>query len=125
MSGLEGMRSATIGMVVLAIFSAIGSLACVAPVSRPVSLRLIGGTVFLTCLGYLTKMLIGGPVLGKSRADESLVNSIFAFTVFGLPAGYVAIKGRYPGWGRHAKALGANEPRPLSDTPRDNPLIQS
>jgi hypothetical protein len=110
-SGLEEMRGVAKAMVAMGPFYAIGSLACVFPASRPIALRLIGGTVFLAFLIYLISMMVSGPLLGNSRAAMSLVNSIIAFSVFGLPAGYVAITGRYPRWGRHAAAFEATNHR--------------
>jgi hypothetical protein len=117
-NGLEGTRAISVGMAILSAFSGLGAIACLVPASRPVTLRLVGGVVFLACLGYMIEMLLRGPVLGKSRADQSLVNSIFALVAFGLPAGYVAIRGRYPSWGRHASSFGAETPS-LPDKPRD------
>jgi hypothetical protein len=119
--GVEGIRAATIGMSVLGAFSAIGALACFLPASRPIAARLIGGVVFLAFLGYLLGMLAGGPLIGKSRADQSLVNAFAAFSLFGLPAGYVAITGRYPHWGRHAAVFGHAGPRPPVRANRNPP----
>lgn len=106
-SGLEGMRAAVIGEVVLGGFCATGALACLLPVTRPIAVRLVGGMVFLTFLGYFIAMVESGPLVGSSRSDPSLVKAIAAFSLFGLPAGYVAITGRYPRWGRHAAAFRA------------------
>jgi hypothetical protein len=119
-SGVEEKRAAGIGMVVLlGAFCAVGALACLLPASRPFALRLIGGTVFLACCGYLVAAAVSGTFLGTSRAGPSLVNSIIAFSVFGLPAGHVAITGRYPRWGRHAAAFETTNLQ-QSDTARDN-----
>jgi hypothetical protein len=98
-------------MVAMSAFSATASLAYVFPASRPIVLRLIGDTVFLAFLIYVISMMVSGTLLGISRGDMSLVNSIIAFLVFGLPAGYVAITGRYPRWGRHAAAFEATDHR--------------
>jgi len=122
-SGLEGMRASTIGAAILAVFSGVGAIACLVPASRPVTLRLVGGTVCLTCLGYLTEMLISGPLLGRSRADQSLVNSFLAFSAFGLPAGYVAFKGRYPIWAKYSSIFKSTQP-PIPDTPQSDSSIQ-
>lgn len=42
----------------------------------------------------------------------TLPKAIVGFLVFGLPAAYVAVFGRYPGWGRGAAAFGAKK-RPV------------
>lgn len=110
-SQLQGMRAAAIGMVLLGGFCLAGALACLLPAIRPIALRLIGATVFLAFFGYLVGMVISGPLLGNSRGEMSLINSTVGFLVFGLPAGYVAVKGQYPRWGRHAAAFGATYPR--------------
>jgi len=123
-SRLEGMRATTIGMAILGSFCAVGALACLLPASRPIALRLIGGTVFLAFFGYLVEMAVSGPVLGNSRGDTSLVNAIIAFALFGLPAGYVAVTGRYPRWGQHSRAFEANNPQ-HPDTARDNSATES
>jgi len=119
-SNLDGQRAPTVGGVLLAGFCAIGALACLLPASRPVTLRLVGGTVFLAFSGYLIDMLMSGKFMGRSRADPSLVNALVAFSAFGLPAGYVALTGRYPRWGRYAPAFGVTETRrrpPTGDGP--------
>lgn len=90
----EGMRTATIGELVLGVFCAVGAMACFLSASRPITLRLIGGVVFLVCVGYLIEMAVSGPVLARPRSEMSLVGSIAAFSIFGSPAGYVAVMGR-------------------------------
>jgi len=42
-------------------------------------------------------MLAGGPILGKKRSEPSLLNSIIAFSIFGVPAAYWRSKGVIPG----------------------------
>jgi hypothetical protein len=110
-SGLDGQRASTIGMIVLAVFCLVGALACSSAASRPVTLRLIGATVFLVFAAYLIEMAMKGPVFGKTRSEPSLASAIVAFLVFGLPAGYIAFRGLYPNWGRHAAAFGGAEPK--------------
>ena len=56
-TGLEGARAMVGGMWTMAAFSAVGALACLLPGSRPVALRLLGGTVFFVCPGYVVAML--------------------------------------------------------------------
>ncbi len=111
MSNLEGKRAGAVGGAILAIFCGLGAVASLLPASRPVTLRLLGGTVFLVCCGYLIEMLNGGEILGRSRADQSLIKALLAFSVFGIPGGYVALTGRYPQWGRYASVFGGSETR--------------
>jgi hypothetical protein len=101
--GLEQMRAAMIGLPILSLFCIAGAVACLVPASRPVTLRFVGGAVFLTCLGYLIEMAVEGPLV--SRSAPSLIKAIAAFSAFGLPGGYVAIKGHYPRWGRYFAAF--------------------
>jgi hypothetical protein len=110
-SGPEAMRDIIIFTLIAGVFCAIGCLACLVPASRPITLRLIGGTVFLGCLGYVIGMAMDGPLLANSRGEPSLLNAFVAFTVIGLPCGYAAIRGRYPRWGRFAEVFGADSPR--------------
>ena len=103
--GQEEMRLAMIGLPILSLFCIVGALACLVPASRPVTLRVVGGVVFLTFLVYLIEMAVDGPLLSRSKSTPSLVNAIAGFSVFGLPGGYVAIKGYYPRWGRSSDAF--------------------
>jgi Na+-driven multidrug efflux pump len=122
-SQLEEMRVGAIAMVFLGGFCLTGALACFLPAIRPIALRLIGATVFLVFFGYLAGMVISGPLQGSSRGEMSLINSIVGFLVFGLPAGYVAVKGQYPRWGRHALAFGATLPNHV-DTGSNDPVSE-
>jgi hypothetical protein len=114
--GLEGTERMSIAMWLMAAFSGAGALACLLPRSRPVALRLLGGTVFLACVGYLVAMLVGGPLWQPSRGP-SIMSAILCFTVFGIPAGYVAITGSYPHWGKHAAGFGGTD---ASDSDSDS-----
>lgn len=106
----------------LAAFCGLGAVACFSQASHPVAIRIIGGTVFLVCLGYLaSQALDNSPPPAAARAGQpaaaaplrrgrpSLINSLMFFALVGLPSGYAALRGRYPSWGRHAAAFG--EPR--------------
>ncbi len=105
----------------LAVFCGLGAVACFPRASHPVTIRIIGGTVFATCLAYVTSQALdeapapakqaqqpGHPIaeIVQRRGRPSLVNSLAFFVLVGLPSGYSAIAGRYPGWGRHASAFG-------------------
>jgi hypothetical protein len=106
--GLEQMRAAMIGLPVLSLFCLAGAAACLVPASRPITLRLVGGAVFLAFLGYLIHTGLGGPLWSSSRSTPSLLGAIAAFSTFGLPGGYVAIKGQYPRWGKYFGAFVKN-----------------
>ncbi len=71
------------------------TLACVLPGSRQVTLRIIGAVVLAVCL-FCNVYALDDPRFPKS---------LIATLVFGLPAGYVAITGRYPSWGKAAIAF--------------------
>lgn len=76
----------------MAFFCALVVVACMWRASRPLALRLIGAPVFL---------LYVANVYARLNTDE-LSWAITGFIVFGLPAAYVTVYGRYPPWGRFA-----------------------
>lgn len=106
----------------LAVFCGLGGLACFSRASHPIAIRVIGGTVFAACLAYVVGEALhdappppkpagpGNPVaeIVLRRGRPSLANSIAFFVLVGLPAGYAAVAGRYPSWGRHAAAFGGD-----------------
>lgn len=103
--GLEQMRAATLVLPILCLFCLAGAMACLVPASRPVTLRVVGGAVFLACLGYLIAMALGGPLWSGTRSTPSLVKAFAAFSAFGMPGGYVALKGEFPRWGKYHRAF--------------------
>jgi hypothetical protein len=115
--------AAPYGLGGFALLSGLGAVACLARASHPVTIRLIGASVFLICLAYVGSELVKPtPPPAKPaenaiqarldrRSRPSLVNSLLFFGLVGLPSGYAAIKGRYPGWGRHARAFGGGGDR--------------
>lgn len=85
------------GMVV---FCALFPFVCFPGPLRSTASRLIGAAIFLTCVAYIVSE-VGQPLpaLGTyRRSDPNLINAALAFVVFGIPAGYVAVTGRLPGW---------------------------
>jgi hypothetical protein len=79
----------------LAAFCGLIALACLARGSRPVALRIIGAVIFL---GYVA--------FAYDSIDEgNLFRAVAGLMVWGVPAGYVAIWGAYPPWGRASAAL--------------------
>jgi hypothetical protein len=105
------------GMAICGIFCGVIAVASLSTATQPVTIRLIGGTVFLLCALYILNQALAfsliGDELGKAkvRSRPSLLNSVGFMLLVGLPSGYAALKGRYPGWGMHAAAFGAEERR--------------
>jgi hypothetical protein len=66
---------------------------------------MVGGAVFLACLGYLIDMAVGGPLWSSTRSTPSLAKALLAFFAFGMPGGYVAAKGEFPRWGKYHRAF--------------------
>lgn len=83
----------------LAAFCGLIALACLVRGSRPMTLRIIGAVVFLAYVFYAY----------DSIGDRNFFRAIAGFVVWGLPAGYVAIWGRYPVWGRASAAFRSEE----------------
>jgi hypothetical protein len=101
------------GMAICGLFSGLIAVACLSTASQPITIRLIGGTVFLLCALYIVTQLVAfssfREEIGKGRSRPSILNSLGFMVLVGLPSGYAAIKGRYPGWGAHASAFGAGD----------------
>lgn len=74
----------------LASFSLVVAIASLFPKSHPITLRMIGTLIFC---GY---MVYAGNSLHSSHLLQALVASVSC----GLPAGYLAITGKYPSWGQ-------------------------
>ena len=79
----------------LAVFCALIALACLVPRSRPVALRLIGAVVFVAFALY---------AYGSYRTPN-FTQALVGFCVFGVPAGFLIVLGRYPGWGSESGAV--------------------
>jgi hypothetical protein len=79
-------------------FWAVVAVACLAPRTRPVTLRVIGAAVFGFYAAYVVVSFDSKNVL------LSLV-SLVGCTVFGIPSVYVLVRGRYPSWGLAARAF--------------------
>jgi hypothetical protein len=94
------MLKGPLPMYAAGVFSALVSLACFSPQSRPVALRFISITVFIVCCGYVY----------SSWGQPNIANALRAFIVFGLPSGFVTLWGFYPAWGRSAAAFGSERP---------------
>jgi hypothetical protein len=103
------------GAAICGLFCGLIAVACLSTASQPITIRIIGGTVFLLSVLYIVNQVLAfssiGEELGnaKVRSRPSILNSVGFMLLVGLPSGYAALKGRYPGWGRHAAAFGAGE----------------
>ena len=103
------------GMAICGLFCGFIAVACLSTASQPVTIRIIGGTVFLLSALYILNQVLAfssiGEELGKGkvRSRPSILHSVGFMLLVGLPSGYAALTGRYPGWGRHAEAFGAAE----------------
>jgi hypothetical protein len=103
------------GTVICGLFSGLIAVACLSTASQPITIRLIGGTVFLLSAVYIVVQVLAfssfRDEIGRARVKSrpGIYNSVGFMILVGLPSGYAALKGRYPGWGRHAAAFGAGE----------------
>lgn len=78
-----------------AAFCGLIAICCVPGRHVAISGRIVGATVFLVCGWYLaSELLHPDPYQGQS--SPSLKNALTLFSLWGLPAGYVAIFGVYP-----------------------------
>lgn len=82
-------------------FCVLITLVCLAPKTRPVTVRLIGATIFAACGGYVYSQICAAISSGPLSA-LSLLEITLALVAFGLPAGHATITGRYPKWGIEA-----------------------
>ena len=102
-------------MAICGLFCGVIAVACLATASQPVTIRIIGGTVFLLSALYIINQVITFSSIGdeiegtKMRSRPSIFNSVGFMLLVGLPSGYAALKGRYPVWGKHAAAFGIEE----------------
>jgi hypothetical protein len=90
----------------LAGFCGLMAVGCFSQRWRGPAIRIIGFVVFLAYALYLGYELVREP--GKayvSRAEPHWMNAIMGLIVFGLPGLYVAVRGKYPKWGKGAKAF--------------------
>jgi hypothetical protein len=114
------------GLGALGVFCGLGALACFSQASHPLTIRILGGAVFAVSLMYVVGQATGTappppprpqPANAvearlQRRSSPSLVNSLLFFGLVGLPSGYAALMGRYPGWGSHARAFSGGKKKP-------------
>lgn len=85
-SGLPAKPAVFYGMAILCVIIAI---ACFFPKSHPLTLRMIGAVIFFAYVAYVV----------DSFRTSNLFRAIAGFIVWGIPSGYLAIKGEYQFWG--------------------------
>jgi hypothetical protein len=105
------------GMAICGLFTGLIAVACLSTASQPFTIRLIGGTVFVLSALYIVSQLVAFSSFREEfgnagdRSRPSILHSVGFMLLVGLPSGYAALKGRYPGWGAHASAFGADKDR--------------
>ena len=98
-----------------AAFCGLMSVACLSERARPLAGRLIAATIFAASLGYIYSE-IGRPLPEQYRRSEpNLINAIFFFIVFGLPAAYVMFTGKFPKWSVLGNSLHGSQSQDKDD----------
>lgn len=95
-SGLPAGASVFYGMTALCVTIAI---ACFFPKSHPITLRIIGATIFFLYADYVI----------NSFRSQNFGRAIAGFFIWGLPSGYLAIAGKYPSWGRAGEVFNSEQ----------------
>lgn len=93
----------------LAILCVVIAIACIFPKSHPVTLRIIGTTIFVAYTSYLV----------HSFGSPGFFRALAGMFVFGIPSGYLAIFGKSPTWDAIAKDFKAKEDKDTSDRDED------
>jgi hypothetical protein len=111
----DGVAAKPIVFQGLTLICVIIAIACCAPKSHPITLRVIGGVVCGTYIFY---------VIDSLRTNREPGRAISGFICWGLPGGYLAIAGQYPTWGKGAAGFNANQPpaRSAIKSPGSKPL---
>ncbi|MFO0951687.1 MAG: hypothetical protein U0835_11160 [Isosphaeraceae bacterium] len=104
-----GNDRAVVGLPVLAVFCGVGAMACFSAASRPVTIRALAGAVLAVYVWYVFDQL-GRPVRLPKLGRPGLVNSVVGLVVFGVPASYTLVMGRFPSWWPGARAFGTGRP---------------
>ncbi len=91
----EGLPRGATPFYILALVSLAGSLACLVPRTRPLTLRIVGGSILAAYSAYVYSSLGGA----------NLARALTGFVVFGLPSAYLLIWGTWPRWGYMSPAF--------------------
>jgi hypothetical protein len=89
--GISTSQSSTavVGMQVMGGYCILIALACVGGKVGHFALRIVAITVLIGCCYYVFDQITASQrvLVGKGRSDTSVLNSVLAFAVFGIPAG--------------------------------------
>jgi hypothetical protein len=83
----------------MALFCVVIAIACFFPKGHPVTLRIIGIVIFYAYVSYAY----------DSLHTQNFRRAVGGFLLWGVPSGYLAIKGKYPSWGQGAAGFNANQ----------------
>lgn len=97
------VRAAPIVFYGMSLFCIVIAIACLAPKSHPLTLRVIGAVIFLVFASGLY----------SDFQTQNWRKAMMGFIVWGLPSGYVAIVGRYPSWGKGAAGFNGKSAKKL------------
>ena len=102
----------------LAGFCFLIAVACFSRRWRGPAIRVIGFTVFFAYASYLVYELFWEPAKPYvGRSEPHRLNAILGLIVFGLPGLHVAVSGKYPRWGKGAKAFISGTASPADNEP--------
>jgi hypothetical protein len=104
-----GVRASPWVFQLLALFFGIVALACMLPQAHRVTLRIVGAVIFSVCVWTA----IDAWHSGTGQSGQDIVRSGRLFLIFGGPAAYLMITGRYPVWDRLSVVF---NPPPASPT---------
>ena len=91
----EGLPSGPLMFYGLTAFFILIAIACFVPKSHPVTLRVIGSSIFVSYVWYVFDSIQNG----------NLRQALLGLVIWGVPSGYLAIFGTYPTSGSGAKAF--------------------
>ena len=97
----SGLPAGPIVFYGMAFICVIIAIACLLPKSHPITLRIIGITIFSIYALYVA----------DSRTPKTLIQAFMGFLTFGMPSGYLAIFGTYPTWGKFVDVFQGRSPQ--------------
>ena len=107
---------------ICAAFCLLIALGCFSQVARGPAIRVIGATVFAVYAVYVVQEITKARSSPLSVwAHEHWITALEGLVTFGLPGLYVALRGRYPKWGKTAPAFLPEDSRDVPDPNR--PII--
>ncbi len=98
-------------------FCGLIAVACFGQNWRGPAIRAIGIMVFSATVAYLAYEVLKEPTKPYTgRSEPHWLNAIQALIEFGLPGLYVAVRGKYPRWGKGAAAFRGRTPSSADET---------